>query len=378
MIPLSQPDITDLEKQYVLEVLDSGQLSFGPKLSRFEQLICQQTNRKYALAMNSGTSALHLAVKSLDLGEGDEVITTSYSFIASGNCLLYEGVKPVFVDIDPGTLNMDIDRIENAITSKTKAILVVHIFGQTVPMEGIIELADRYNLKIIEDACEALGATWKGRPAGSFGDVGVIAFYPNKQITTGEGGVLVTDNEEIYGLAKSWRNQGRNLESAWLSHDRVGYNYRMSDLQAAVGCAQMERLDEILGKRDRAAKRYLQLIDDYELDVQTLYLLPNGNISWFVFIVVLPADVHRQYIIDYLSNQGVQSKPYFPCIHTQPCYEGLYRVADDGLDVTLEKSKRTLAIPFYSNLQEKKQRIVIQHLWAAIKEGRKNADGESI
>lgn len=376
LIPLSKPDITDLEKQYVLEALDSGQLSFGPKLRQFERMVAKQTDRKFAVAMNSGTSALHIAVKAMGLKAGDEVLTTSYSFIASANCLLYEGVVPVFVDISAETFNMDVERIEKAITPKTKAILAVHIFGQTLPMNRVMEIAKRHHLKVIEDACESLGAEWGGKPAGSFGDAAVIAFYPNKQITTGEGGMLVTNDEEVCKLAQSWRNQGRSIDNTWLSHERLGYNYRMSDLQAAVGCAQMERLDEILRKRELAAQTYKRLIEENNLDVRTIQVLPSAKLSWFIFIIALPPEINRAKVISVLSECGVQCKPYFSCIHTQPCYAGRYKVAPDGLEVSLQQSLRTLAIPFYSNITEQEQNYVIKNLAQAVMEAAEDGRGD--
>lgn len=367
LVPLSKPDITALEKKYVMQVLSSGQLSFGDKLRRFEQSFCDTFGVSYTAAMNSGTSALHAAVKALGLQAGDEVITTPYSFVASGNCLLYEGVKPVFVDIDPDTFNIDTALIEPAITPNTKAILVVHVFGQPCDMDEIKAIAERHKLSIIEDACEAIGATWKGKPVGTIGDMGVFAFYPNKQITTGEGGVLLTNNERYYNLACSLRNQGRDPGSGWLTHDRIGYNYRMSDLQAAVGLGQMERLQTILGKRARAAARYERLIAEAELPVKTLKPLPDSTMSWFVFIARLPDGVDRMTVIENLARDGVQSKPYFPSIHLFPVYRSLYGYQPGDFPVSESTSERTIAIPFYSNITLKEQAHVVKSLGEALK-----------
>ncbi|WP_028609958.1 DegT/DnrJ/EryC1/StrS family aminotransferase [Paenibacillus harenae] len=366
-VPLSKPDITALEKKYVHQVLNSGQLSFGNMLHRFEQSFRNTFHSSHAAAMNSGTSALHVAVKALGLQAGDEVITTPYSFVASGNCLLYEGVKPVFVDIDPNTFNIDASRIEAAITPKTKAILVVHVFGIPCDMDEIQRIAKAHQLLVIEDACEAIGAEWKGRPAGTLGDIGVFAFYPNKQITTGEGGILLTDNLHYYHLACSLRNQGRDPDSEWLTHDRVGYNYRMSDLQAAVGVAQMERLPSILGKRERAAARYVRLIRKAGLPVETLTPLPDSKMSWFVFIVKLPEGTDRSLVIERLERSGVQSKPYFPSIHLFPYYRSLFGFKEGDFPISESISKRTIAIPFYSNITAKEQAYVVACLSEALK-----------
>lgn len=361
-IPLAKPDLTDLEKKYILEVLASEQLSFGEKLNSFENAFRSSFNAKYAVAMNSGTSALHVAVKTLGLKKGDEVITTPYSFIASSNCLLYEGVKPVFVDIDPNTLNMDTSLIEKAITPNTKAILVVHIFGQSCNMDDILYLAKKYNLYIIEDACEAIGAKWEDQYVGLFGDIGVFAFYPNKQITTGEGGMLVTNNEEVYKLACSLRNQGRNIESEWLEHQYIGYNYRMSELQAALGLAQMERLNEILEKRKLAAENYLNLIKKYQLPIQTPYHSPQSTISWFVFIIILSENINRDLLIKALAKENIQTKPYFPSIHLQPFYKQLFNYRKCAFPNSEKASSHTLAIPFYSNIRLEEQEYVISTL----------------
>lgn len=361
-IPLSKPDITALEKKYILEVLASEQFSFGEKLNSFERAFCSSFNTKYAVAMNSGTSALHVAVKALGLKKGDEVITTPYSFIASSNCLIYEGVKPVFVDIDPMTLNIDTNQIEKAITPNTKAILVVHIFGQPCNMDDILAIANKHNLYIIEDACEAIGAKWNDQYVGLIGDVGVFAFYPNKQITTGEGGMLVTNSEKIYKLASSLRNQGRNIDSEWLEHQYIGYNYRMSELQAALGLAQIERLDEILEKRKTAAENYLNLIKKYQLPLQTPKQLPQSTISWFVFIIILPEKINRDMLINALARENIQTKPYFPSIHLQPSYKLLFNYQEGTFPNSEKASSNTLAIPFYSKIKLKEQEHVIGNL----------------
>ena len=272
-IPLCQPDIGQREIERVMEVLRSGHLSLGPRVAEFEQAFAEYVGTQYAIAVNSGTSALHLCVKALGIGAGDEVLTTSFSFVASVNCLLYEQAVPVFVDIDPVTLNIDPEAIRETIardfrwdrlksrhvnkrTGRTlKAILPVHVFGQPCDMRSILEIAREFNLVILEDACEALGAEYCGQPVGTFGDAAVFAFYPNKQITTAEGGMIVTDSPQIASECRSTRNQGRDEQSQWLNHVRLGYNYRLSDLHCALGLAQLERIQELLGARARVAAR---------------------------------------------------------------------------------------------------------------------------
>src|SRR5581483_1802084 len=249
-IPMSAPDITQAEIEAVMEVLCTPHLSLGPRVTQFEEAFAAYVGAKYAVAVNSGTSGLHLAVIAAGIGAGDEVITPSFSFIASANCVLYERATPVFVDIDPLTGNMDPALVEAAISQRTKAIIVVHAFGQPADIDPILAIARKHHLVVIEDACEALGAQYKGRQVGTLADVAVFAFYPNKQMTTGEGGMIVTDNAEWAALFRSLRNQGRDVFNAWLNHTRLGYNYRMDEMSAALGLAQLRRIDELLARLD--------------------------------------------------------------------------------------------------------------------------------
>lgn len=365
-VPLSKPDLTDLEKRYVLDVLESDRLSMGSKLKQFEELFCVTLHSKYAVAMHSGTGALHVGVKALALQQGDEVITSPFSFIASSNCLVFEKVRPVFVDIEPRTLNIDPAKIEKAITSKTRAVLIVHVFGQPCAMDEIEFLCSKYGLPLLEDACEAIGAEWKGKKAGTFGRAGVFSFYPNKQITTGEGGMLVTGDPEIYHLACSLRNQGREPGSEFLEHHYIGYNYRMTEMQAALGLAQLQRLEEILRKRALAAERYRDLIAGYQVPVSTLSRAGEGKPSWFVFIVVLPERSRRAAIEGYLRDKGIQSRPYFPPIHLQKCYRELFSYREGDFPVCEKMAARTLALPFYTRITPGEQEYVIAHLKRAI------------
>jgi len=354
-IPLSSPDITENEKQAVLSVLNSRHLALGPVLSDFENEFASYIGAKHAIAVNSGTSGLHLAIRALNIGEGDEVITSPFSFIASANCALYERAKPVFVDIDPGSLNLNPDKIEAAITERTKAIVAVDIFGHPAEKTKIKEIAQKHNLRVIEDSCEAIGATYSGQKCGTFGEIGVFAFYPNKQITTGEGGMIVTDNEETANYCRAMMNQGREVcDGRWLSHKYLGYNYRMSDISAAVGLAQVRRLDEILEKRRRVAELYNEKLKTIE-QINIPYQAPNCQISWFVYVIQLNfrySEQDRDNIMSKLQNAGIACSNYFQCIHLQPYYRESFGYREGMFSVAENVSKRTIALPFFSNLTE--------------------------
>ena len=384
-ISLSNPDLTSYEKKLVMQVLDGPNLSLGPKLSEFENEFSQYLGSKYAVAVNSGTSGLHLSMKAIKLKENDEVITTPFSFIASANCILYEKGTPVFVDIDPETLNIDINKIEEKITSKTKAILPVHIFGQPCDMPKILSIARKYQLFVIEDACEAIGAEYLTnnckpgtlaskknhyKKIGTFGACGVFAFYPNKQITTGEGGIIVTDNKKIALLCKSLRNQGRSENGKWLQHERLGFNYRISDLNCALGIAQIKRIDEILNKRKRVAQWYnerLQNIEQIKLPSER----SDGKISWFVYVVRLNDDFNqedRDKIIEKLLETGIACNCYFPPIHLQPLYKKMFKYKKGDFPITEYVAARTIALPFYSNMKEEQVDYVCDKLIQIIKD----------
>ena len=369
-IPLCQPDIGEREIERVMEVLRSGHLSLGPRVAEFEQAFAEYVGTQYAIAVNSGTSALHLCVKALGIGAGDEVLTTSFSFVASVNCLLYEQAVPVFVDIDPVTLNIDPEAIRETIardfrwdrlksrhvnkrTGRTlKAILPVHVFGQPCDMRSILEIAREFNLVILEDACEALGAEYCGQPVGTFGDAAVFAFYPNKQITTAEGGMIVTDSPEIARECRSTRNQGRDEQSQWLNHVRLGYNYRLSDLHCALGLAQLERIQELLGARARVAAEYSRQLKD----VPGL-LLPatssRNNRSWFAYVIRLAgpqAQTHRDKLIQELRTSDIASQAYFPAIHSQPYFAGICEAPPRELLQTEAAAESCIALPFFSTM----------------------------
>lgn len=369
-IPLSQPSIGHREIEYVTQVLRSGMLSQGPVLREFEECFAAYVGTRYAVATSSGTSALHLAVKALGIGPEDEVLTTSFTFAASANCLLYEGAMPSFVDIDPATLNLDPAQLRESLARDyswdsgrdgmvnresgrmLKAILPVHVFGLPCAMAPIMEAADQYNLRVIEDACEALGAEYRGRRAGGFGDAGIFGFYPNKQITTGEGGMLVTNDPEIAELCRSLRNQGRDDDAGWLRHARLGYNYRLSDLHAAVGLAQLERIDELLAGRERVARRYSQgLARIPQISVPWSPL--NAQRSWFVYPIRLGgphAGVLRDRLLAALRARGIACQAYFPAVHLQPYFREITWTPRRPLPHTEIASERCLALPFFPTM----------------------------
>ncbi len=368
-IPLSGPDITAQEIAAVVAVLKTPHLSLGPKLPEFERKFAAYIGTKHAVAVNSGTSGLHLCVKALGLKPGDEVITTPFSFIASANCVQFEGARPVFVDIRPDTLNLDEGQIEAAIGPRTRAILPVHVFGYPCDMDKITRLARRRGLAVIEDACEAIGAELGGRKAGTYGDAAVFAFYPNKQMTTGEGGMIVTDDDRIAALAESLRNQGRDAGMGWLAHNRLGYNYRLSDINCALGIVQLRRIKQLLAKRAAVAAQYYRAL----ADIPELVLPPAGGAglrrSWFVFVVRLTDDftgAQRDRIIAELRGQGIGCNVYFPAIHRQPFYRETFGFAEGDFPVTEAVADRTIALPFFNNLRPAEVRRVAAALKAAL------------
>jgi len=368
-VPLSSPDIIDKDIEAVAGVMKTRFLSIGPKIQEFEKRMSEYTGVKYAVAVNSGTSALHLIVRGMGIKEGDKVLTTPFSFISSSNCILFEKAEPLFVDIDEKTLNLDPDKTEDLLEkmsqeelSQVKAMIVVDAFGQPADWDRFEEIARKYNLKLIEDSAEALGSEFKGRKCGSFGEAGVFAFYPNKQITTGEGGILVTDNEELARLARSMRSQGRGESGEWLDHERLGYNYRMDELASALGCSQMERIEEILEKRARVAGMYGERLAGVE-EVQVPFIADYVNrMSWFVYVIRLDKNINRDKVIKYLNEEGVQCKPYFTPIHLQPFYRKMFGYKEGDFPVTEDVSSRTIALPFFSNLKEEQIDYVVEKL----------------
>lgn len=370
-VNLSSPDITLKEINLVNEVLNSGTLSIGPKIKEFEKKFIDYFNVKNAIAVNSGTSGLHLLIKAFGITKGDEVITTPFSFVASSNCILFEDATPIFVDIDENTLNIDINKIEEKITDRTKAILAVDVFGHPVDIIKLRMIADKYNLLLIEDSCEAIGAEFNGIKAGTLADAGVFAFYPNKQITTGEGGVIITDNDEIAEVCRSLRSQGRANTGKWLYHEILGYNYRMSEINAAVGIVQMERLDEILTKRENVAKMYNEKLSKVkEIDVPYIDFKVT-RMSWFVYVIRLNDNIDRNSVMNYLIDNGIGCKPYFTPIHLQPYMKKKFNFKEGDYAITEKISESTIALPFYNNLSENKIDYVVKTLREAIKHSKK-------
>ena len=349
-IPLAQPDLTGLERRAVLDVLESSFLSLGPKPPEFERAMAKYIDVKHAIAVNSGTSGLHLIVRALGIGCNDEVITTPFSFIASANCVLMERARPVFVDIDPETYNIDPAKIEAAITPRTKAILGVDVFGRCAEWDRIAEIARQRGLAVIEDSCEAIGAEAFGKMAGSFGDAGCLAFYPNKQMTTAEGGMILTNRDDVATLCRSMRNQGRDEGQGWLEHARLGFNYRLSDIHCALGLVQLSRIEDLLAKRAAVADLYqerLSLLDDLLLPVGP----KQGRLSWFVYVVRL-ADrftrADRDRILLVLRENGIGCNSYFAPIHLQPFYIEQFGFKVGDFPVAEHISERTIALPFFT------------------------------
>jgi perosamine synthetase len=365
-IPLSAPWIDGREEELVLETLRSGQLSLGPMIDRFEEALAARVEAPHAAAVSSGTAGLHLCMRLAGVGPGDEVVTTPFSFVASANCVLYEGATPVFADLDPRTLNLDPAAVEAAITQRTKAVLPVHVFGYPAELSELEAIAERHGLAIVEDAAEALGSRYRGRPVGSSGHPAVFAFYPNKQMTTGEGGAVVVSSEEEWALLKSLSNQGRSDSGEWLTHSHLGYNYRLDDLSAALGLAQLERLDEILAARDAVASRYAELLADVDGVDAPLPDDDDHRRSWFVYVTTLARGIDRNDVMARLAAEGVASKPYLPSIHLQPYYRERFGYREGMLPVSEAASSRTLALPFHSRLPAEDQERVVEVLARAL------------
>lgn len=350
-IQIAKPYLDEDDINGVIEVLKSGWLSLGPKYKKFEQDLAKYVGAKYAVAVSSGTAALHLGVRALGLKERDEVITSPYSFVASSNVLLYEGIKPIFVDIEEQTFNIDPALIEQAITRKTKAILPVHIYGQSAEMDEIMTITRKYNLKVLEDSCESLGATYKERKVGIIGDIGTYAFYPNKQITTGEGGMVVTNSKEIYNLCDSMRNQGRGGSGDWLVHERLGYNYRMDEMSASLGITQLQKIDWMIGEKRKIAYWYNETLSDVN-GIEIPVIGPNRTHSWFIYVIRVKRG-KRDKLMDELGKMGIQTKPYLPVIHLQPFMRKMFNFEKGDFPKAEEIAKETLALPLYIGLKPK-------------------------
>ena len=366
-VPLARPYLDEREEELVLEVLRSGRLSLGPSIERFEQMIAERVGAPYAAAVSSGTAGLHLLVRSAGIGPGDEVITTPLSFAATANCFLYEGATPVFADVDRRTWNLDPGAVEAAITERTRAVMAVDIFGYPCELDDLMALCDRHGLVLIEDSAEALGAEYKGKPIGSHGPPGVFAFYPNKQVATGEGGVVTTHSEEQWELIVSLRNQGRSYSYAsWFDHVRLGFNYRWTDIQAAVGIAQLEKLDQLLAMRSAAAGRYNELLGD----VEGVELAPEDDEdhrrSWFVYVAALAPEIDRTQVMADLRERGVDVAEYLPCIHLLTYMRQQFGFSEGLCPAAEEISGRTIALPFFPGIETDDQEYVVDVLREAV------------
>jgi len=381
---MSSPDLTELEREAVAAVLRTPNLSMGDKISAFEDAFRAYTGRKHAIGVNSGTAGLHLCVYAAGISAGDLVITTPFSFVASANALLFERAVPVFVDVDPLTGNIDPDLVCQAAedlllnrrTAETwlprkgaqpgatlKAILPVDVFGQPADFDPICEIAARFGLKVIEDACEALGGEYKERKAGALGDYAVFAFYPNKQITTGEGGLIVTDDDQGAAKMRALRNQGRAPGDTWLTHTYLGYNYRLDEMSAALGLAQMERLESLLARREQVAEWYNRRLSSLEGLVETPRLAPTtSRASWFVYVIRLAAGVDRGEVAARLEERGIPARPYFIPIHLQPYMVERFGYQPGDFPITEDLGRRGLALPFSGVMSEAQVEQVCQAL----------------
>jgi perosamine synthetase len=376
-IPLARPAIGDREQALVAEVLASGRLSLGPMLERFEGAFAEWLGVDDAVAVSSGTAALHLGVRALGWSEGDEVVTSPFSFVASANCLLYEGAQPVFCDVDPVSLDIDSQAAAAVITERTAGLLPVHIFGRAAAMPALEELAGEHGLGILEDACEALGsADPSGTRVGARGNLATFAFYANKQMTTGEGGVILPRSPDDAVRFRSERNQGRAPDMGWLDHDRLGFNYRLTDIQAALGVAQVERLDELLAERSEVAGLYGERLGamgaapagEGEADGLLLPSADHGDErrGWFVYVIQLPADSDRDAVIADLDQRQIASKAYLPCIHLMPYYRERFGHREGEFPVAERIASRSLALPFYPAMGEAEVERVAEALSEAL------------
>jgi perosamine synthetase len=360
VLPMARPEIGAREQELVEEVLTSGVLSLGPMVTRFERAVAEWTGAAHASAVSSGTAGLHLAIRAEGIRAGEEVITSPLSFIASANVMIYENATPIFADIDPVTLNIDPSHARHAVSSRTAGILPVHLFGLAADMSGLEAIADDHNLWIVEDACEAVGAVdADGRAVGTRGHSAALGFYPNKQIATGEGGMVLTGSQETKQRIDSERNQGRAPDMGWLDHERLGFNYRLSDVAAAIGVAQVEKLDDMLDRRAAVAGWYTELLASVDGVTTPCEAEGESKRSWFVYVVQLPQGSDRDEIIRQIAADGVASKPYMPVIHLQPYYRERFGYAPGDFPVAEDVASRSLALPFFPSMtREQVERAV--------------------
>ena len=358
-LAMSAPEIADVDEQLVMQALRSGILGLGPFADEFEHLCAGRAGVPYGIAVSSGTAGLHLIVRSLGIGEGDEVLVPSFTFAASANAFLLEGAKPIFLDIEADTFNLDPAEIAAKRTPATRAVMGVDVFGHPADWDAILAAAG--DLHVIDDCCEAIGATYRGRPAGSFGVAGTFAFYPNKQMTTGEGGVIVTADQDLALACRSLRNQGRRAMSEWLHHELLGFNYRMGEMSAALGVSQIGRLDTFLRKRERVAAMYMERLAGHGW-VRPQVVRPDVEMSWFVFVITLAPEIDRTAVMASLAQEGIPSRVYFSPLHLQPYIQERFATREGMLPITEDISRRTLALPFHNNLSEAQVERVVAAL----------------
>lgn len=366
-VPMSAADLDESDVQTVLAALRSGRLALGPYAAAFEQAMAEYVGVEHAVAVNSGTAALHLLVRALGLGPGDDVLVPSFTFAASVNALLYEGVRPIFVDIEPDTYNVDPAELERRRTPQTRGVMAVDVFGHPADWDAITAFAARHELAVIDDSCEALGAEYNGRKLGQFGDAATFAFYPNKQMTTGEGGMIVTNRADVAALARSMRNQGRAEMGSWLEHERLGYNYRLDELSAALGVSQCRRLEQFLAARQAVAALYTERLAGLD-GVRPPVVRPGVRMSWFVYVITLGPGLHRETVMHALAAQGIPSRGYFSPIHLQPYIQAKFGTGPGLLPVTETAALHTLALPFHNKLTEVDIDLVVSALSHALRQ----------
>lgn len=368
VVPLSRPSITDDDIAAVVEVLQSSTLSLGPKLAAFEAAVARRIGVDAAIGVNSGTSGLHACLAALEIGPGDDVVTTPFSFIASANCILYQGATPVFVDIDPETLCLDPNRIDATVTSRTRALLPVDVFGQPANLEALRAIANRHDLAVIEDACEAVGSERLGQPAGTGVTAAVFAFYPNKQMTTGEGGIVVSDDGGLANVIRSVVNQGRDDNGTWMNHVRLGFNYRLDEMSAALGLSQLQRLDAIIAARARVAAWYAERLRDVPGVVVPTIAAETTRMSWFVYVIQLDPRIDRARLMAELAGERIPTRPYFVPIHLQPYYRQRFGYRPGDFPVTERIAAATLALPFFTDMAEEQVDYVCERLAGRLKQ----------
>lgn len=385
-IPMSSPDLNDDDRRAVLEVMNTPILSLGPKVVEFEKIVADYVGVKHAIAVNSGTAGLHLTVRAAGLETGDRVITTPFSFVASTNALLFENVVPIYVDVDYKTGNISVEQLRQAAADlsdggKTaqkwlprknpgvgalKAIIPVDVFGQPADYDPILDIAKKQNLVVIEDSCEALGATYKGKMAGLFGKFGIFAFYPNKQITTGEGGIVITNDDRSANLMRALRNQGRAPGDTWLSHTYLGYNYRLDEMSSALGISQMARVDGMIAAREKVAAWYLELLADVSEIELPMLTSETTRMSWFVFVIRLSRKINRSLFASKMEAKGIPVRPYFLPIHLQPYMVERFGYKEGDFPVTEDLGRRGMALPFSGVMTFEQVRYVCDVLKAEL------------